>query len=151
MHKKRRRTLPFVPTEDRAIRLKQMASLATALTSSRAEFSNELTYVHTMAPRSSNQARSEEGGIQVRKSFPQNNIITIWYFVLIMLLIFKVLNKEDKGTVELCKTMQQRGQCPPLLVVFDPCEGYFLDLMKLIYLHFGNIPLISNLCACHMN
>ncbi|XP_025828556.1 probable Histone-lysine N-methyltransferase ATXR5 [Panicum hallii] len=99
MHKKRRRLLPFVPTEDRATRLKQMASLATALASSNAEFSNELTYVTHMAPRSSNLARFEEGGIQV-------------------------LHKEDKQTMELCRTMQQRGQCPPLLVVFDSREGF---------------------------
>ncbi|KAL6853961.1 hypothetical protein ACP4OV_019990 [Aristida adscensionis] len=99
MHKKRRRILPFVPTEDGARRLKQMASLATALTSSETEFSNELTYMPGMAPRSSNQARLEEGGMQV-------------------------LNQEDKETIELCRAMQQRGQCPPLLVVFDKREGY---------------------------
>ncbi|OEL21161.1 putative Histone-lysine N-methyltransferase ATXR5 [Dichanthelium oligosanthes] len=64
MHKKRRRILPFIPTEDRARRLKQMASLATALTSSKTEFSNELTYMPNMAPRSSNEARLEEGGMQ---------------------------------------------------------------------------------------
>jgi len=52
MHKKRR-ILPFVPTEDRALRIKQMASLATALTSSETEFSNELTNMPNMAPRSS--------------------------------------------------------------------------------------------------
>jgi len=98
MHKKWRRILPFVPTEDRATRLKQMASLATALASSNAEFSNELTYITHMSPRSSNQARFEEGGIQV-------------------------LHKEDKETMELCRTMQQRGQCPPLLVVFDSHQG----------------------------
>ncbi|KAL6616775.1 hypothetical protein ACP70R_039045 [Stipagrostis hirtigluma subsp. patula] len=100
MHKKRRRILPFVPTEDSARRLKQMASLATALTSSKTEFSNELTYMPGMAPRSSNQARLEEGGMQV-------------------------LNQEDKETIELCRTMQQRGECPPLLVVFDRREGNF--------------------------
>jgi len=36
----------------------------------------------------------------------------------------KVLHKEDQQTMELCRTMQQRGQCPPLLVVFDSREGY---------------------------
>ena len=65
MHKKRRRILPFVPSEDGARRLKQMASLATALTSSKTEFSNELTYMPNMAPRSSNLARLEVGGMQV--------------------------------------------------------------------------------------
>jgi hypothetical protein len=72
MHKKRRRRiLPFVPTEDRARRLKQMASLATALMSSKTEFSNELTYIANMAPRSSNEARLEDGGMQVSKCLPE--------------------------------------------------------------------------------
>ncbi|CAL4994852.1 unnamed protein product [Urochloa decumbens] len=100
--KKRRRILPYVPSKDITTRLRQMASLATALTSSKAEFSNELTYMPNMAPRSSNQARLEEGGIQV-------------------------LNKKDKETIELCRTMQERGQCPPLLVVFDSREGFTLQ------------------------
>jgi len=34
-----------------------------------------------------------------------------------------VLHKEDKETMELCRTMQQRGQCPPHLVAFDSGEG----------------------------
>ena len=69
MHKKRRRILPFVPSEDGARRLKQLASLAFALTTSKTEFCNELTYMPNMAPRSSNLARLEVGGIQVIKSF----------------------------------------------------------------------------------
>jgi hypothetical protein len=69
MHKKRRRILPFVPSKDGARTLKQMATLATALTSSKTKFSNELTYMPNMAPRSSNLARLEVGGMQVSKSF----------------------------------------------------------------------------------
>ena len=65
MHKKRRRILPFVPSEDEARRLKQLVSLATALTTSKIVFSNELTYMPNMAPRSSNLARLEVGGMQV--------------------------------------------------------------------------------------
>ncbi|OEL21363.1 hypothetical protein BAE44_0017618 [Dichanthelium oligosanthes] len=42
--------------------------------------------------------------------------------------------KKDKETIELCRTMQQRGQCPPLLVVFDSREGSFLEPMALGYL-----------------
>lgn len=42
-----------------------MASLATALTTTGAEFSNELTYVPGMAPRSANQAALERDGMQV--------------------------------------------------------------------------------------
>jgi hypothetical protein len=77
MHKKKRRILPYVPTEDGARRLKQMASVATALISSGTEFCNELIYMPTMAPRSSNQAKLEEGGMQVSKYFTQNNAMTI--------------------------------------------------------------------------
>ncbi|XP_044974228.1 probable Histone-lysine N-methyltransferase ATXR5 [Hordeum vulgare subsp. vulgare] len=99
MHKKKRRLLPFVPTEDRVRRLEQMASAATALTSSKMEFSNELTYVPNMAPISANQAKLEEGGMQV-------------------------LSREDKETIELCRSMLKRGECPPLLVVFDSHEGF---------------------------
>lgn len=42
-----------------------MASLATALTSLKLEFSNELTYVPRMAPRYKNRASLEKGGMQV--------------------------------------------------------------------------------------
>nr|CAB3475547.1 unnamed protein product [Digitaria exilis] len=135
MHKKRRRILPFVPTEDRARKLKQMASLATALVSSKTEFSNELTYMPDMAPRSSNQARLEEGGMQV-------------------------LPKEDKETIELCRTMQQRGECPPLLVVFDSREGFTVQVdadikdMTFIAEYAGDVDYLENRanddCDCIM-
>jgi hypothetical protein len=69
MHKKTRRILPFAPSEDAARRLKQLTSLATALTTSITKFSNELTYMPKMAPRSSNLARLEVGGMWVRKYF----------------------------------------------------------------------------------
>ncbi|KAF8711398.1 hypothetical protein HU200_029429 [Digitaria exilis] len=55
-----------------------------------------------MAPRSSNQARLKEGGIQVR-------------------------HKKDKETIEICRAIQQSGQCPPLLVVCDRREGFTLQ------------------------
>ena len=42
-----------------------MASLATALKASGSEFSNELTYMPGMAPRSANCAAQERGGMQV--------------------------------------------------------------------------------------
>ncbi|GJM91796.1 hypothetical protein PR202_ga08207 [Eleusine coracana subsp. coracana] len=125
MHKKRRRILPFVPSEDGVRRLKQMASLATALTSSDTEFSNELTYMPGMAPRSSNQARLEEGGMQV-------------------------LTKEDKETIKLCRTMQQRGECPPLLVVFDSREGFTVQAdadikdMTFIAEYTGDVDYLEN-------
>lgn len=65
MAKKKRKLLAFSPTEDIDRRLKQMASLATALRASRSEFSDELTYVPGMAPRSANRASLEKGGMQV--------------------------------------------------------------------------------------
>jgi hypothetical protein len=65
MSKKKRRLLPFNPSEDPTRRLEQMASLATALTTTRTEFSNELTYISGMAPRSANRAVLELGGMQV--------------------------------------------------------------------------------------
>ena len=57
--------LPFNPTEDPERRLEQMASLATALMATGTEFSNELTYVPGMAPKSANSAVLENGGMQV--------------------------------------------------------------------------------------
>lgn len=77
MHKKKRKMLPFVPSEDRVQRLVQMASAATALTASKMDFSNELTYVPSMAPKSSNQAKLEEGGMQVSKFQLKNGFIIL--------------------------------------------------------------------------
>lgn len=63
--KKKRKLLPFNPSEDPTRRLEQMASLATALTATGADFSNELTYQPGMAPRSANCSALEHGGMQV--------------------------------------------------------------------------------------
>ena len=65
LHKKRRRLLPFTPTEDPTRRLEQMGSLASALTALHMEFSDQLTYMPGMASRSANQAEFENGGMQV--------------------------------------------------------------------------------------
>lgn len=65
IQKKKRKLLSFIPSEDRAQRLKQMGSLASALTSLQIEFSDSLTYMPGMAPRSANQAELEVGGMQV--------------------------------------------------------------------------------------
>ncbi|XP_047076032.1 histone-lysine N-methyltransferase ATXR6-like [Lolium rigidum] len=96
--KRSRKLLPFTPSDDPARRLTQMASLATALTATGAVFSNDLTYVPGMAPRAANSAALEAGGMQV-------------------------LPREDVETLSLCKRMMERGEWPPLLVVFDPVEG----------------------------
>jgi hypothetical protein len=65
LQKKSRRLLQFVPTEDRDRRLKQMTSLASALTYLNMEFSNHLTYFPGIAPKSPNQSFLENGDMQV--------------------------------------------------------------------------------------
>ncbi|GAU38098.1 hypothetical protein TSUD_318920 [Trifolium subterraneum] len=102
LQKKRRRLLPFVPTTDLSRRLTQMASLASALTSLNIEFCNHLTYFSGMAPRSANQSSLENGGMQT-------------------------LTKEDGEIIEHCTTMIKRGEFPPLMVVYDSCQGYTLE------------------------
>lgn len=65
MAKKKRRLLPFNPSNDEKKRLEQMASLATALSSTGTKFSDELTYARGWAPRSANRSVLESGGMQV--------------------------------------------------------------------------------------
>lgn len=102
-----------------------MGSLASALTAQNMEFSNELTYMLGMAPRSANQAEFENGGMQV-------------------------LSKEDTETLELCRTMYKRGECPPLIVTFDSCEGYTVEAdgpikdMTFIAEYTGDVDYIKN-------
>ncbi|KAF9609137.1 hypothetical protein IFM89_013391 [Coptis chinensis] len=125
MYKKRRRLLPFVPTEDHARRLEQMGSLATALTALHIEYSNDLTYICDMAPRSANRAEFEKGGMQV-------------------------LHKEDIETLDQCRAMWKKGEWPPLVVVFDQCEGYTVEAdsqikdMTLITEYTGDVDYIKN-------
>ncbi|KAA8540066.1 hypothetical protein F0562_026758 [Nyssa sinensis] len=125
MSKKRRRLLPFNPSEDPARRLEQMASLATALTASGTEFSNVLTYMPVMAPRSANHAALERGGMQV-------------------------LSKEDTETLNLCKNMMEKGEWPPLMVVFDPREGFtveadrFIKDLTIITEYVGDVDYLKN-------
>lgn len=69
--KRKRKLLAFNPTEDPARRLEQMASLATALTATGTEFSNELAYMPGMAPRSANCAFLEREGMQVKQKRTQ--------------------------------------------------------------------------------
>uniref|UniRef100_A0A7N0RED1 [histone H3]-lysine(27) N-methyltransferase n=1 Tax=Kalanchoe fedtschenkoi TaxID=63787 RepID=A0A7N0RED1_KALFE len=107
MKKKLRRLLPFVPTQDPNRRLQQMASLATALTATRTEFSDKLTYTPGMAPRSANSPALEREGMQV-------------------------MSREDSETLNLCKKMLEGGEWPPLMVVFDPQEGFTVEADKSI-------------------
>ncbi|XP_062147711.1 probable Histone-lysine N-methyltransferase ATXR5 [Alnus glutinosa] len=125
LQKKRRRLLPFVPTEDPAQRLKQMGSLASALTALHMEFSDDLSYMPGMAPRSANQAKIENGGMQV-------------------------LSKEDTDTLEQCSAMCKKGEWAPLIVVFDSCEGYTVEAdgpikdMTFIAEYTGDVDYIKN-------
>ncbi|GMH08871.1 hypothetical protein Nepgr_010711 [Nepenthes gracilis] len=123
--KKKRKLLAFNPSEDPSRRLEQMASLATALTATGTEFSNELTYLPDMAPRSANRPDLEKGGMQV-------------------------LSKEDTETLNLCKRMMERGEWPPLLVVFDHKEGFtvqadrFIKDLTIITEYVGDVDYLQN-------
>lgn len=46
------------------------------------------------------------------------------------------MSKDDTETLNLCKNMMERGEWPPLMVVFDPREGcvlHFPFLFSLLY------------------
>ncbi|XP_057418219.1 probable Histone-lysine N-methyltransferase ATXR5 [Lotus japonicus] len=105
--KKKWRLLPFIPSDDPDQRLKQMGSLASALTAMHMDYSDHLTYMPGMAPESANDANLERKGIQS-------------------------LSKEDTKTLEKCKAMSRRGECPPFMVVFDSREGYTVEADGLI-------------------
>ncbi|ONK57528.1 uncharacterized protein A4U43_C09F1420 [Asparagus officinalis] len=125
MYKRRRRILPYIPTRDPRRRLEQMGTLATALTALNMKFSNDLTYMPGMAPKSANQAILEKGGMQV-------------------------LAREDKETLDLCRIMYKRGECPPLIVVFDSLEGYTVQAdgdikdMTFITEYTGDVDYLRN-------
>lgn len=57
--------MPFISSQDHSERLKQMGTLASALTALQMEFSNDLTYMPGMASTSANQSKFEDGGMQV--------------------------------------------------------------------------------------
>lgn len=82
MSKKSRRLLAFSPIEDETRRLEQMASLATALTATAAEFSNELTYRPNMAPKSANSPALEREGMQVYIIIQNLNNLVLGFSVL---------------------------------------------------------------------
>ncbi|KAG9131669.1 hypothetical protein Leryth_009419 [Lithospermum erythrorhizon] len=101
-HKKRRRLLSFLPTEDPARRIFQLESLASALTALKMDYTDRLTYLPYMATKSANQAKFENKAMQI-------------------------LCKEDTETLEQCLLMLKNGLFPPLVVVFDPREGYTVE------------------------
>ncbi|TKY66721.1 Histone-lysine N-methyltransferase ATXR5 [Spatholobus suberectus] len=89
LHKEKRGLLPFVPTKDPAQKLKQMGFLTSALTTLNMEFSDHLTCLPGMAPRSANQAVLENGGMQI-------------------------LSKEEMETFEHFNAMPKRCEFPPI-------------------------------------
>ncbi|KAL9262872.1 putative Histone-lysine N-methyltransferase ATXR5 [Drosera capensis] len=121
IHKTRRRFLPFIPTEDPARKLKQMRFLATALTACKIEYSDELTYSRTLLQ-----------DLQIK------------------LHLKIVLSKEDTETVNQCRAMCRRGECPPLLVVYDSNEGFTVQAdspikdMTYIAEYCGDVDCIKN-------
>ncbi|KAL8034741.1 hypothetical protein ABFX02_12G049200 [Erythranthe guttata] len=123
--KKRRRLLTHIPSQDPARRLAQMRSLAMAMTSQNLEYSNELTYNPSMAPRSANRSSFENGGMQI-------------------------LCKEDVETLKNCRALYRRGEFPPLVVAFDSLEGYTVQAdgpikdMTLIAEYAGDVDYIRN-------
>ncbi|KAF5732451.1 Lysine-specific demethylase 5C [Tripterygium wilfordii] len=78
-----------------------------------------------MAPRSVNLAAIEKGGMQA-------------------------LPKDDLDTLNLCKSMMERGECPPLMVVFDPLEGFtgeadrFIKDLTIITEYIGDVDFLRN-------
>ncbi|KAI4383519.1 hypothetical protein MLD38_009349 [Melastoma candidum] len=125
VQKRKRRLLPYVPSDDPSCRMKQMASLASALTALQMEFSDDLTYLPGLAPRSANNAKLEKDGMQI-------------------------LAKEDIETLEYCRSMARRGECPPLLVVFDSCEGFTVQadgpikVLTIIAEYTGDVDYLKN-------
>ncbi|XWS50315.1 hypothetical protein CRYUN_Cryun12cG0077600 [Craigia yunnanensis] len=125
MSKKKRKLLAFNPTEDPQRRLEQMASLATALKASGTDYTDELTYRTGMALRSANCTALEKEGMQV-------------------------LSKEDIETLNICKRMMENGECPPLMVVFDPVEGFtvqadrYIKDLTIITEYVGDVDYLKN-------
>lgn len=56
-----------------------MTSLASALTALNMEFSDELTYMPDMAPRSANCAKFESGGMQVCSQSYSRSVYSITF------------------------------------------------------------------------
>ncbi|XP_057432265.1 probable Histone-lysine N-methyltransferase ATXR5 [Lotus japonicus] len=124
--KKKRILLPFIPSEDPDQRLKQMGSLASALKALHMEYIDHLTYMPGMAPESANVSNLEMG------------------------VVHQTITKEDTKTLEYCKDMCTRGECPPLMVVFDSREGYTVEAdspikdMTFIAEYTGDVDYIKN-------
>ncbi|KAG2309971.1 hypothetical protein Bca52824_021528 [Brassica carinata] len=125
MKKRSRRLVPFVPSKDPLQRDAQLRTLASALTSLNMKYSNDLTYVPGMAPRSANRSMFELGGVQV-------------------------LSKDGFETLEHCRAMNRRGEYPPLVVVEDQFQGFTVEAdgpikdFTLIAEYAGDVDYLKN-------
>ncbi|GMI83556.1 hypothetical protein HRI_002024900 [Hibiscus trionum] len=66
------------------------------------------------------------------------------------LLHCQVLPKEDIETLNLCKRMMEKGECPPLMVVFDSVEGFtvhadrYIKDLTIITKYVGDVVYLKN-------
>lgn len=78
----------MVPSEDPEQRLAQMGTLASALTALGIKYSDDLTYVPGMAPRSANRSKLEKGGMQVQETKKKTNLSPLFCSIT---LLYKVI------------------------------------------------------------
>lgn len=75
---------------------------------------------------------------------------SLWPIFLCYYFYFQVLAREDKETLGLCRIMHRRGECPPLVVVFDSCEGFTVQAdedikdMAFIAEYTGDVDYLKN-------
>ncbi|KAL2652870.1 hypothetical protein R1flu_020998 [Riccia fluitans] len=123
--KRSRKLAVHIPSKDPRRLLEQMRSLATALTTSNIEYSDELTYPLGCAPRESNDASLEVGGMQE-------------------------MNKDDRAAYELSKQMWREGQVAPLIVTHDPGQGFVVEAdspikdMTIVAEYTGDVDFMRN-------
>ncbi|XWS48602.1 hypothetical protein CRYUN_Cryun13aG0091000 [Craigia yunnanensis] len=61
-----------------------------------------------------------------------------------------VLPNEDIETLNLCKRMMEKGECPPLMVVYDPVEGFtvqadrYMKDLTIITEYVGDVDYLKN-------
>ncbi|KAL3684586.1 hypothetical protein R1sor_002608 [Riccia sorocarpa] len=125
LSKRSRKLAVHNPSKDPDRLLEQMRSLATALTTSNILYSDELTYPPGCAPRESNDASLEIGGMQE-------------------------MSKDDRAAYELSKRMWREGQVAPLIVKHDPGQGFVVEAdsaikdMTIVAEYIGDVDYMKN-------
>ncbi|AET02742.1 histone-lysine N-methyltransferase ATXR6-like protein [Medicago truncatula] len=62
----------------------------------------------------------------------------------------QVLSKEGTESQNLCTRMMERGECPPLMVVYDPLEGFTveadepIEALTIIAEYVGDVDYVKN-------